>query len=379
MARYAAPVSNPRHYTRIQIPRVSVIIPTYNVESYIDEALTSIRSQTLDSLEIICVDDGSTDATIERLREHASADPRVRVFAIGTNRGPSAARNCGIEAARGEFVYFLDSDDVLEVNALRELVDLACAENLDVVYFGAVPFSSELTDPVQTEAFRRLYSRSRPYELGVSGAQMFSEMHAADDWTSSVCLYMMRRHVLTAAEIRFTEGYLHEDHWFSIAVALAAPRAACVQGTPYQRRIRSGSIMTKRPSAANAIGLLQAAGDILRRADSMFLGDTRPVGLSQALASQVSILAQEAARVTATLEPADAAEIGAWIDKATISTLLLREVGMNLERANSAAQSADSLAAARAECHSLHQELAGYQSSRVLRMWKRLRRDQHAR
>ena len=90
--------------------KVSVIIPVYNVEKYLRECIDSILNQTLRDLELICVDDGSTDGSLEILHEYEKADSRVKVL-TQHNMGAGAARNKGLAIATGEYLSFLDSDD----------------------------------------------------------------------------------------------------------------------------------------------------------------------------------------------------------------------------------------------------------------------------
>lgn len=99
-----------------QSPKVSVIIPVYNAEKYLRECLDSVVNQTLKEIEIICVDDGSTDGSLTILREYRKKDKRVKVL-TQANEGVSAARNRGLLSACGEFVAFLDSDDYIEISA----------------------------------------------------------------------------------------------------------------------------------------------------------------------------------------------------------------------------------------------------------------------
>lgn len=97
----------------MNIPKISVVIPVYNTEAYVGEAIESAREQTLRDIEIIVIDDGSTDRSPFIIRELANTDPRIRIY-TQTNQGVSAARNKGLEYIKGEFIYFLDSDDLLE-------------------------------------------------------------------------------------------------------------------------------------------------------------------------------------------------------------------------------------------------------------------------
>lgn len=112
-------------------PIVSVILPCYNAEKYLCQCLDSILAQTLGALEVICVDDGSTDGTGEILRRYASSDGRIRIV-NQRNAGAGAARNVGAQLARGEYLSFLDADDFFEPDMLEKAV--ACAEETKADY-----------------------------------------------------------------------------------------------------------------------------------------------------------------------------------------------------------------------------------------------------
>lgn len=117
--------------------KVSVVIPVYNVEKYLQECLDSVLNQTLADIEIICVDDGSTDKSGKILDEYEQIDDRVRVI-HQENAGVSAARNRGIDEARGEYVKFVDSDDALDLRACEICYNKAKAENADIVLHNSV-------------------------------------------------------------------------------------------------------------------------------------------------------------------------------------------------------------------------------------------------
>lgn len=113
--------------------KVSVIIPVYNTEKYLRNCLNSIITQTLREIEIICINDGSTDSSLEILREYAQRDDRFVVISQ-TNKGQSFARNKGIDVARGEYIAFVDSDDYLEKQSNYELLyNQAIISNADIV------------------------------------------------------------------------------------------------------------------------------------------------------------------------------------------------------------------------------------------------------
>ena len=117
--------------TNTEIVKVSVVMPVYNAEAYLEEAIESILSQTLDSLELICVDDGSTDRSLDIIKEFQKKDARVRII-TENNAGPSAARNKGLARARGEYIFFFDADDFCENTLLLKLYNLSVSKNLDI-------------------------------------------------------------------------------------------------------------------------------------------------------------------------------------------------------------------------------------------------------
>lgn len=116
--------------------KISVIIPCYNVEKYLDKCMQSILSQTLSDIELICINDGSTDDSLKLLNQYAASDSRITVI-NKKNEGVGIARNCGLKLATGEYVYFVDPDDWLEnLEVLAKIYEKAKNENLDMLIFG---------------------------------------------------------------------------------------------------------------------------------------------------------------------------------------------------------------------------------------------------
>ena len=116
------------------MPKVSVIIPVYNVEKYLRQCLDSVVNQTLKDIEIICVNDGSTDNSLEILEEYASKDSRIKII-TQENKGLAPARNTGIENTKGEYIFFLDSDDYLtKIEIIENLYQKALQTNADVIF-----------------------------------------------------------------------------------------------------------------------------------------------------------------------------------------------------------------------------------------------------
>lgn len=114
--------------------KFSVIIPVYNVEKYIEECLISVLNQTLKEIEIICIDDGSTDDTLRILNNLKEEDSRICIISQ-ENKGLSSARNQGILKSKGQYIFYLDSDDKLELDALEKIYSVFSVNDYDILYF----------------------------------------------------------------------------------------------------------------------------------------------------------------------------------------------------------------------------------------------------
>ena len=114
------------------MPKVSVIIPVFNTEKYLTKCLDSVCNQTLSDIEIICVDDCSTDNSLNILKEYASKDNRIKLIEFKENKGAAVARNTGIIEAKGEYVGFIDSDDYVDLDFYEKLYNIGVCENADI-------------------------------------------------------------------------------------------------------------------------------------------------------------------------------------------------------------------------------------------------------
>lgn len=112
--------------------KISVILPIYNVEKYLEDCLNSIINQTLNDIEIICIDDGSTDNSLAILNEYAKKDSRITIL-TQKNQGAAVARNKGLDIAKGEYLSILDSDDFFELNMLEQMYNKAINTDVDIV------------------------------------------------------------------------------------------------------------------------------------------------------------------------------------------------------------------------------------------------------
>ena len=117
------------------MPKISVILPIYNVEKYLRRCLDSVLNQTFTDFEAICVNDGSPDKSLHILEEYAAKDSRIKIV-TQENQGLSMARNNGLKVAKGDYIYFLDSDDAIHPKLLEIAYTFASKNNADMVCFG---------------------------------------------------------------------------------------------------------------------------------------------------------------------------------------------------------------------------------------------------
>ncbi|MEA5046221.1 MAG: glycosyltransferase [Petrimonas sp.] len=231
---------------QISKPRVSVIIPVYNTEAYVEEAVRSIMNQTFRDLEIIIVDDGSTDNSLTVIKKLAIEDNRIAYYPQ-TNQGQSVARNVGIEKARGEYIYFMDSDDVLEEEAFASCVEMVAWEKLDFVLFNA-----EILNEHDCFDLRFDYKKPRLDEHVVySGKSMISEMLKQKTYRCSPCIHFISLKTINSLALRFYPGIIHEDELFTALLYIQSPRTAYIPKTFFKRRLRAGSVMTSTYSLRN--------------------------------------------------------------------------------------------------------------------------------
>lgn len=220
---------------------ISVIIPVYNVETYLRECVESVLKQTYQNFEIILVDDGSTDSSGNICDEYAGNDERICVI-HQKNSGPSKTRNTGLENAAGEYIYFLDSDDYININALELLVNTAKSNDADLVFFDANSFSDDGAQIRQGYVINGTYSSKSGYEI-------LTELHDNKDYHCAIYLLFIRHQLLVDNKITFLESaYCSEDMLFTYQVYCSAKKAVQCKNTLYHRRYRSGSIVTSKKS-----------------------------------------------------------------------------------------------------------------------------------
>lgn len=219
------------------MPSLSIIIPVYNVEKYLRQCLDSVLVDNAFTGQVICVNDGSTDGSLAILDEYVTKYTNVEVISQ-PNAGLSAARNCGINHATGDYVMFVDSDDWLFPDVIQKVLEQIDGE--DVLYYNAKKYYEE-TSTFDGECaidelkhidgqtyFATIYNKRRnlPYMCVVGGFYSRS--------------FLMNNH------LSFALGIYHEDNYFTPQVLLAAKNVSSINVYLYVYRIRQGSIMTTR-------------------------------------------------------------------------------------------------------------------------------------
>ena len=211
---------------------LSVIVPVYNTEKYLRECLDSIINQTFRDIEIICVNDGSTDKSLEILKEYALKDNRIKVI-NQENKGQSIARNVGLNIASGKYITFIDSDDYLDLNTYDTV--LSNIENIDIVCFGAKVFGNENT--------KQKLSDDKYYQIKYDGViELNDEIRFETD--CSVCNKIFKKDVIKKYNINFPIGIHYEDAEFYFKYINVVNQARYINKYFYHYRRRNDSIMS---------------------------------------------------------------------------------------------------------------------------------------
>ncbi len=255
-----------------QQPKVSVIVPVYNVEKYLTECLHSIIKQTLQDIEIICVNDGSTDSSLNLLLEIARSDGRIVVL-NQQNKGLAEARNIGVTYAKGKYICFVDSDDKLKYESLKELFGKANSENLDVLYFDADTFFENRDIEAAKPEYGSYYIRSDRYINAIEGKKLFVNMVKNGEYRTSACLHFIKREYYLDRKLHFLSGTLHEDNFFAFDCMLKAKYAAHIPEKFYQRRVHENSIMTTKKTFSHAYGYFINVCEMIRTVNDYGLNE----------------------------------------------------------------------------------------------------------
>ena len=219
------------------MPYVSIIIPVYNAGPYIEACMASLVAQTLDNIEVLLVDDHGRDDSIELARRFVEAHPSGKTFrflATPHNMGPGPARNVGIEAAQGEYVAFIDSDDVVEPGFCELLYREAKQYDADLTYCQAQLVKEDEILPMSNPLVK-----NGPFD---GEQRRFFLTH----YTTLFVSFLYRRSLLNEYGIRFPSTRSAEDSYFLTCSLLAATRIACVDKSLYHYLVHDESLSEVR-------------------------------------------------------------------------------------------------------------------------------------
>jgi len=241
-----------KHIPPDDLPLISVIIPTYNCSPWLRRSIDSVLSQGLTHLEIIVIDDASTDDTQDLLSKHYGNNPLVHILLNEKNMKLGASRNRGITAACGKYIFFLDADDWLEPGALGHLASIAEEYHAEIVACGVKKvWGDGRTEPYHAHAFAVSGGREALY-------------HLADYRIGSIAwnkLYL--RAFIIGHNLSFVAEYFHEDVLFSTRAAYLCGKYISIADTYCNYFQRSGSIVNARPTPLHLKSYFKLYADML--------------------------------------------------------------------------------------------------------------------
>lgn len=240
---------------------VSVIVCYYNAEKYVIGCIDSVIEQTEQSVQLIMVDDGSSDNGLTIVREIAKNYDNI-VVVTKQNTGLGSSRNTGLEYASGKYVYFLDVDDFLDSRALTTLYKLAEENNAEIVYCASLNVREEMQNVSSIEAIPEDQRLGGLYVnrsvSGVYGGKEYvlRSLESEEGFFPPVWLGLFRRSFLLDNKLMF-ENIIHEDNIWSMDVALCAHRIVVIPDVLHYRRIVSTSITNQAKSARHVAGAMR--------------------------------------------------------------------------------------------------------------------------
>ncbi len=212
-------------------PRISVIMPVYNAAGFVTEAIESALNQEGVDLELVIVDDQSSDNTVEVITRISDQDSRVRVIQLSKNQGPAAARNAAIDAARGEWIALLDADDLYVPGRLSSLLKIAEAEGLDFIADNQLFYDAQARQVTRT-AFPRDTAISR-WDLD---AHLQQELKGWDDgFTSGLLKPMFRRDFINEKNLRYNTNFKFAEDFLLYSEIILKGGKGILIPTPYYR------------------------------------------------------------------------------------------------------------------------------------------------
>ena len=208
---------------------ISLIIPVYNVELYLEQCLKSVVIHTSEAVEIIIINDASTDHSLQICKKFKEKDSRIRFLDLKKNKGSGGVRNIGIQKAKGDYIWFVDSDDWIEENALKQLLDFVNKDNYDIVYFG-------------TQKVGKIKKVVLPEFENQSPTFFRDGLKTLKGIPPMVWCSLFSRSFLIQKKIVFPEGIYLEDVPFTVRTQYYCKKVGVIKESFYNYRIHEASI-----------------------------------------------------------------------------------------------------------------------------------------
>lgn len=250
---------------------ISIIMPAYNVEQYINQAISSVTNNGFKRYELIIVDDKSTDNTLKIAYEKAAQNCKIKVIATAGGNGCSYARKIGLSVAKGKYVYFCDADDYLEPGTLDFLYTKAEKYDLDVIMFNG-KFKNELENEWGVSHDSLSIVSKKIKSNVISGEDLLDTMKNNKEWRYAVWLYFSKRELIDN-NVDFFKKIVHEDPPFNYQLLNAAKRVKYYNVIGYNYRLRSNSLMSNEVSLKDIEGYINAYMVISNYNDKHFKND----------------------------------------------------------------------------------------------------------
>ncbi|MBS4429989.1 glycosyltransferase [Pectobacterium punjabense] len=221
---------------------ISVIVPIYNCEEYIEPLFSSLLAQDNVAFEVIAINDGSTDGSLLKLNEIGKSATNL-IIVSQENKGLSEARNTGIRHASGEWIAFVDGDDWLEKSTLSTWLEKAKEQRLDLLIGNGFKFNEnpeqEVKEPIQTK---------QPWDEVMSGDEWIIRSVRNNEWCHFAWLQLIRHDVISLNKLSFIPDMMHEDILWTANLALVAKRVGFCEKVGYGYRIGNTNSITKSVS-----------------------------------------------------------------------------------------------------------------------------------
>jgi len=240
--------------------KVSVILPVYNVAPYLEESLDSILNQSLREIEVVAVNDGSTDNSLDILEKRQQEDKRIRCFSQ-ENQGQSVARNLALQHAQGEYIYMMDSDDMLSNNdALRICYDYAKDNAADFIFFDRDLFIQDQVNFSVSVRSTQYVEENKKYD----GESLLNLMLDTTSYNCVVWLLFINHDHLKRTNLKFFPSIIHEDELFTTILMLRSHSIYCLKQSFVKHRVRSMSTVGKKFTRWNLECYLTVSDELLR-------------------------------------------------------------------------------------------------------------------